>query len=279
MCIRLDFGRSSTFKTTTQENPNRPKSTFGHRAAREVAPSRTPEPHPIRPGLAPCALPQRAAFTTEARVGTPRRCACLSRPFHERFTVSHGPLPGHHRGEPAVRAAERFGGRSTTPTSSALSNRRTGTVSRPRSPVMPPTMPFRLSSCSTSIVRQTSPPAQSSSSTSCQRSKRRLSLPGSAEALPCVNSSSLRSGSGCACAQASAASRSRSLQQAVAVRHRPQRHAPACAADLAPWTRSRRGRDSSSARRSAPCLGCARRSQRPASRRYFRNRPRRRNKS
>ncbi len=70
---------------------------------------------------------------------------------------------------PSVAASSSSGGRSTTTTSSASSNTRSGTVSHTRTPVMPLTMSFRLSRCCTFIVVQTSMPASSSSSTSCQR--------------------------------------------------------------------------------------------------------------
>lgn len=61
------------------------------------------------------------------------------------------------------------GGRSTSTTSSAASKNGSGTVSRTCTPVMPLTTSFRLSRCWTLTVVNTSMPASSSSSTSCQR--------------------------------------------------------------------------------------------------------------
>ncbi len=93
------------------------------------------------------------------------------------------------------------GGKSTKTTSLASSNIWSGTVSRTRIPVTPPTTSFRLSKCCTLTVVSTSMPASNSSSTSCQRLGWREPL-----ALLCA-SSSMRISAG---RRASAASKSNS---------------------------------------------------------------------
>ncbi len=101
----------------------------------------------------------------------------------------------------ASRVSSSSAGTSTSTTSSARSKNVSGTVSRTRTPVMPPTTSLRLSRCWTFSVVKTSMPAASSSSTSCQRFGWREPC-----ALLCA-SSSTRTSCG---RRASAASRSNS---------------------------------------------------------------------
>ena len=98
-----------------------------------------------------------------------------------------------------------------------LVEHRSGTVSCTRTPVMPATTSFRLSRCCTLSVVQTSMPASSSSSTSCQRLGWRGR--GAPRELECASSST----SSAAGLRASAASRSNSRRDRVAVAHLAQR--------------------------------------------------------